>query len=113
MSHLNKLIEQRQEEVVHLFEVNKLLGKSFLGKGIIESKIGNLLASSTTQTATEAYYQALKDVLAGLPGEGSVYRDAHLHMTDRELRDEEMRVFGMNYRLQTIRAQIESLLSKE
>jgi hypothetical protein len=104
MTNLTKLIEQRQGDYWHM----KGLAKSESAKDAGEMTVVKLGYVTTLQK--EAYRQALEDVLAGLPGEVSVYPDAHIHMTDRELRDEEMRVFGMNYRLKTVRAQIEGLL---
>jgi len=113
MTNLNQLIERRQGEVreAMLGTKTNTIPDDAWHTALYESK-AEKLNEATTQTATEAYRQALEDVLAGLPGEVSVYLHAHHHMTDRELRDEEMRVFGMNYRLKTVRAQIEGLLSK-
>jgi hypothetical protein len=104
MTNLTKLIERRQGEV----EKELLNGFDLY----ISNNTTEYVKESTKKSITEAYRQALLDLLAGLPGEVSVYLEAYIHMTDRELRDEEMRVFGMNYRLQTIRAQIEELLGK-
>jgi soluble cytochrome b562 len=98
MTNLNKLIEQRQGEFEHkIISVDELGHQAHIGDAYKAVQFVN-------QSITEAYRQALEDVLAGLPGEKEkVYTD-----------DFEMRNYknGHNALLQTIRAQIEELLGK-
>ena len=61
----------------------------------------------TAQTATEAYRQALEDVLAGLPG------DDRPRVPENDTEEAWMSEYiGHNTALQTVRDQIEGLLSK-
>jgi NAD(P)H-flavin reductase len=46
--------------------------------------------------------QGVEKVRKGVPEEVSLFPMADHHMTDQELRDEEMRIFGMNYRRKTV-----------
>jgi hypothetical protein len=96
MTKLNKLIKQRQEEAEE-----RIL--STMDDGTIQYCPRDL-ESVITQTATEAYRQALEDVLAGLPEEDTV---AYGYESGRAKKK------AHNTALQTVRAQIEELLDNK
>jgi hypothetical protein len=111
---MKEILEQRlQREAREMFELTDISGN--IGKRVLvlkdtdgESYDFNKIDALITQTATEAYRQALEDVLAGLPG------DEDLTPFDNDpLHPVRTQKFGHNTALQTIRAQIEGLLGKE
>jgi hypothetical protein len=95
MTNLNQLIERRQGEAHQAYQQ--------VYKGILPAEVlakrNVWYEEETTQTATEAYRQALQDVLARLPGDKE-----HLNYDSDER--------GHNTTLQTVRAQIDDLLGK-
>ena len=95
MTNLTKLIEQQKKRVIN----QCVLYPSDQTRSGKEVRLDpNYLAILTTQTATEAYRQALEDVLAGLPEDKLPWGD-----------EDEV---SYNQALQTVRAQIDDLLSK-
>jgi len=46
------------------------------------------------------------------PEKKKVHRDMHLHATEREMRDEEMRVFGMNWMLDQCTAARDAMIEE-
>jgi hypothetical protein len=100
-TNLNTLIERRQGEVD-----NKLYARNF---NLVQNEYKEMLdmvESETTQIATEAYRQALNDLLTGLPG------DDNEIIAHNEGKDAEWRAIGHNTTLKTVRAQIDDLLGK-
>jgi len=92
---INKLIERQQEEATRtLIECITQEDKPVFTPEIMNQII--------TQTATEAYRQALEDVLAGLPPNIEV---SEFHPGSEQSE-------SINTALQTVRAQIEGLLNK-
>jgi hypothetical protein len=94
MTNLQQLIERQQREARDAF-LRRTITFS------LDETHYFILDTLTAQTATEAYRQALEDVLAGLPEEDTV---AYGYESGRAKKK------AHNTALQTVRAQIEGLL---
>jgi hypothetical protein len=105
MTNLTKLIERRQGENKSLIKELRMVSNMInMGEKIqwgqdtfLMDKAADALES--TQTTTEAYRQALEDILAGLPEPSNPRGPWESGSSD-----------GYNTALQTVRAQIEGLL---
>jgi hypothetical protein len=111
MTNLNKLIERRQGEIEGeiIEELEKCLDayKELNGVESIhyKNRLLNIVANEINTIGKNARRQTLKDVLAGLPEE----EDGETPFGSQELHETEV---AWNKALQTVRAQIEGLLSK-
>ncbi len=98
MTNLQQLIEQRQGEVHQAYQQ--------VYKGILPAEVlakrNVWYEEEITQTATEAYRQALLDLREGLPPNIEV---SEFHPGSEQSE-------AINTTLQTVRAQIEELLGK-
>ena len=113
MTNLTKLIEQRQGELIKFVEPALDNGFDNGYRGADTEKAQKAyrdryawaldIRDFDTQTAIEAYRQALEDVLAGLPED---FDHAGEQGNAPQWRN------GHNTALQTVRAQIEELLGK-
>jgi hypothetical protein len=110
MKNLNTLIEQQKERVINQC-VTYPSDQTRSGKEVRLDP--DYLAILTTQTATLAYRQALEDVLAGLPGDKELTDCGRCNACDVMMTCTTMEANrDHNTTLQTVRAQIEGLLSK-
>jgi len=112
MTNLNKLIERRQGEATSQMENLAVPAYNELTHEVehYNKVTDSLIRYITTQTATEAYRQALLDLREGLPGEIEI--DNFKFVGNEQEVIEVQREMGHNTALQTVRAQIEELLGK-
>jgi hypothetical protein len=109
MTNLNKLIERWQREVRKKYQTREAEVRLGYFVDYIDISYEDL-DTITTQTATEAYRQALEELLAGLPREQRVVeeelqRGGYASQSDIEAEQ------AWNTALQTVRAKIEELLA--
>jgi len=111
MTNLQQLIERRQGEFIHEYCVKRPAQPIRWIRSIFYDDTDQIekILQHDRLTATEAYRQALEDVLAGLPEEKKL--EAYLGEDPERKLNCGFKI-GHNTALQTIRAQIEGLLGK-
>ena len=119
MTNLNKLIEQRQGELLPTEDELQKIGDHYWGGDYepsyleltrLKESYGEVMSPKAVKVMTEVYRQALLDLQAGLP-ERLTERNL-AKVSDEYIFETEGECIAHNTVLQTVRAQIEELLGK-